>query len=96
MKVDRLTTDELRALDAYEQIGALNELFGEIKRLGDDKNKAMDLLGDAKILAIEEPSPTNKAMVIRATSTRDKLTTMLSVRKEQIRILQTLLKAVPH
>jgi len=95
LAVDRLTAEELRSIDAYEQIGHLNALFGEVKRCGDEKRAAIDAFSSAKIAALSDNSVPAKALVIQAKGRLDKATVSISIRKEQIRVLQTLLRAVP-
>lgn len=92
MDVDRLTAEELRALDSGQQVLALNILFREIKRLSDLKNDAIDALSNATILALEKPTGEAKANKIRAKAMVDKIGVMIAARKEQVKILQTQLR----
>ena len=96
LEVDRLTPAEIRALDAARQIGILDELFGEMKKLAELKVEAIDLHAKRRIDAVREGrKPQSCPMVIAAKSSLDQVTTWISARRQQTMILQTLLRAVP-
>jgi hypothetical protein len=96
LAVDRLSSAELRALDAVEQGNVLNDLFNELKRLADLKVIAIDGVADARIRAISAGIPASRSPeVIDARRKQDKITAAIAARKEQIKILQTLIRAVP-
>ncbi len=96
MLIDSLTAEELRALDAYGQIGALNDLCREMKRLADERRREIDRHADARIALLGASDRIElKASVIDAKRRIDKIACEISARKEQAKILQTLLRAVP-
>jgi hypothetical protein len=95
MKADRLTAEELRALDAYEQASLLNDLFGEVGRLGRLKQEVINALYDAKILLIQEKTDESKVTLERAKKAKDNVDAEIAYRKEQVKILQTLLRVTP-
>ncbi len=90
------TPAEMRALDAVEQIGILDAIYAEIATLGKHKQTALGNLAAAKIAAIHDKSDVQKALAIDAKCKLDIIGVALSTRKEQAKILQTLLRAVPH
>ncbi len=95
MNLDR-TPAELRSLEAIEQIETLDAIYAEIQTLGKVKQTALDNLAAARIAVLNEATPERKAIVIDAKCKLDKVGVALSTRKEQAKILQTLLRAVPH
>ena len=96
MSVDRLTPAELRAMTVEQQLGVLDFIFGEIKRLSDLRCEAVDLHADARMRCIDDPSSDNKRNVIDAKRSIEKSSVMLACRKSQASILQTALRAVPN
>ena len=95
MNLDRTPAD-LRSLEAIEQIETLDAIYAEIQTLGKLKQTALDNLAAARIAVLNEATPERKAIVINAKCQLDKIGVALSTRKEQAKILQTLLRAVPH
>jgi hypothetical protein len=96
LKIDGLSTEEVRALDAVRQIEALNDLFGETKRLADEKQREIDRHTDARIALLSDAkNVVLKASVLDRKRRIDKLSCIISARKEQTKILQTLLRSVP-
>lgn len=94
LTVDRYSPAELRALDAYAQLSALDELFGEMKRLADLKVEAIGLHAAARIHALNENrKPTECPKVIEGKCNVDKLATIITARRQQISILQTILRS---
>ena len=89
------TPAEMRALDALEQIGILDAIYAEMNALGKVKQTALDNLAAARIAALNESTNERKALVINAKCQLDKVGVALSTRKEQAKILQTLLRAQP-
>lgn len=80
------------ALDGINRICHLNDLCREIKRLGDDKERALDIQADAKIALLSDPKNVQaKTNVINAKRVIDKLGAAISTRKEQAKILQTVI-----
>lgn len=93
LTVDRLSPAEIRALDAARQIGILDELFGEMKRLAELKVEAIDLRAVRRIAAINDGrKPQSCPKFIEAQSSLDQLATWISARRQQVSILQTLLR----
>jgi len=90
------TPAEMRALDTIDQIGVLDAIYAEINMLGKHKQTALDNLAAARIAVLNDASTERKALVIDAKCKLDKVGVALSTRKEQAKILQTLLRAVPH
>lgn len=82
-------------MDAQQQLGVLDQLFGEIKKLADLRCEAIDLHADARMRAIDEPTSENKRAIIDAKRSIDKASVMLACRKSQASILQTALRSVP-
>lgn len=96
LDVDRLTAAELRALSFGEQVEVLNSLFSELQRLADVKCLAIDVLADAKMQAIKAPDSADcKANVIDAKRDFDKVGVAIQARKQQVSVLQTLVRGVP-
>lgn len=95
MNIDK-TPAEMRSLDAVEQIGLLDAIYAEIASLGKLKQTALDNLAAARIAVLNDPTSERKAIVIDTKCQLDKIGVALSTRKEQTKILQTLLRAVPH
>ena len=95
MKIDGLTGQELHALSAWEQAETLNELCAELGRLGDIRKKCATALYDAKILLLSSPTLTNRELLLRAQASLERVKVELSTRREQIRIIQSLLRATP-
>lgn len=93
LSIDGLTAEELRALDAWHQACALNELVLELKRLGDIKRNASDLRYDAKMAQKAKPSVDNEIAILLQSKRYDAAAIDISTRKEQKSILQTLLNA---
>lgn len=90
LDIDRYTTAQLDGLDPSMYIHLLNELCGEMKRLGDDKERALDILGDAKIALCDDPKDAQlKKTKLHAERVVAKLTCALSTRREQAKIVQT-------
>ncbi len=90
------TPAEMRALDALTQIRILDAIYAELKTLGDHKQTALDNLAAARIAVLNEATNERKALVIDAKCKFDKIGVALSTRKEQAKILQTLLRAQPN
>lgn len=96
MSIDDLSAEELRCLDAAGQIGLLNDLCREIAILAKMKRAAIDTHATARIAAIRAANdPESKAAVINAKRVVDGLSVTISARKEQAKILQTLLRSIP-
>ena len=96
LNVDRLSAEDLRALDFAEQITILNDLFAELKRLADVKCLAIDVLADARMKSVRTPDDREaKAAVIDAKRSFDKVGVAIQARKQQVSVLQTLTRAVP-
>lgn len=94
LPIDDLSAAEMRALDFGRQVDALNDLFVELKRLSDLRMQALDLRADARMRLCHEPrDPELRAREIDAKRSFDKLGVAISARKEQVRILQTLVRA---
>lgn len=90
MDIDRYTTAELDALDPAQYVHLLNEICGEIKRIGDAKKRAKTDEKSAKVALLFDPSnPNLKAAALEAKATLDILGYELSARKEQAKIIQT-------
>lgn len=96
LAIDRLSPEELRALDAWEQASALNDLAAEIKRIGDKMQECHDRIYTARRSRLDGDD-TLKARTdeLEAKRDLDKLKIALGVRKEQTKIFQTLLRAIP-
>lgn len=83
-------------MDAAAQIYVLNDLYGELKRLGYEKIAALEARHAARLNAIaNDVLYTRFPSCLEAQLRIDKATSLIGVRKEQVRILQTLLRAVP-
>ena len=87
---DALTPDELRTLDHEQRIGVLAWLYFELKRIGDLKDEALELEGIAKINALDNPGNASKKALLLAQKDVKKCSNFLQVRREQIRLLQTI------
>jgi len=103
--LDDLTAAELRTLDQGQQLALLSELLGAIKYMGELKCEAIDILAAKKMFCLVDlyedgdlagkQKPENKAAVVEAKAPVDKLTIMISARKQQSSVLQTLLRSTP-
>jgi len=94
---DKFTDEERNALDAIEQIRALNDLCGELKRIKSEKDDALGSRHAARLQAISEGVAFNRhAACLDAQLRVDRATNALATRKEQIRVLQTLLRSIPQ
>lgn len=92
LEIDALSTAELDALDVAKRLHHLNELYREVKRLGDDKERALDILGDARIALCDDPKDADlKKVKLNAERVLHKLTCSISTRKLQISALQTVI-----
>lgn len=90
LDIDTYSTEELDVLDSHQYIHLLNELCGEIKRIGDAKKKAKLDEKSAKVALLFDPKDPNlKAKSIEAKATLDILGYELSARQEQAKIIQT-------
>jgi len=92
---DRYSAAEFRVLDVRRQMDILGELYAELKRLGDLKVMALDVLGDKRMAEKRMPCREAQALVIDAKRHVDMFATAISTRREQVKILQTLVRAVP-
>ena len=90
---DSLSAEEMRALDVAARYAVLNDLYGEIKRLGDVKIAAIDAHASARILAARSPEPQHKARVIESKRDVDVVAAAIAARKMQVSILQSLLRS---
>ena len=90
---DKLSAEELRALDVAHQYAILSDLFGEVKRLADVKCAAIDAHASARIIAARSPEPDNKARVLETRRDLDVVGAAIQARKMQVSILQTLLRS---
>jgi hypothetical protein len=96
--LDDLTAAELRTLDQGQQLALLSELLGAIKYMGELKCDAIDVLALAKMKCLTDlvdgrPKPENKSEVVKAKAPVDKLTIMISARKQQSSTLQTMIRS---
>ena len=90
ISIDGLTADELKALDAHEQLAALSDICGDVKRLSDEKKREIDKKFDAKIALVLSPTDAQrKVALLEATRRIDKLNCEISMRKQQQQNLQT-------
>jgi hypothetical protein len=90
LDIDRFKTAELDGMDPSMYVHLLNELCGEIKRLGDDKERALDIQADAKIALCDDPKDAGlKKTKLHADRVVAKLTCAISTRREQAKIVQT-------
>lgn len=90
LEIDGLSTAELDALDVAKRLHHLNELYREVKRLGDDKERALDIRADAKIALCDDPKDADlKKTKIHADRVVEKLACAIATRKLQISALQT-------
>lgn len=85
----------LRSLDFPRLVGLLDALYGELDHLGKLKMEAIDALAAAQMAQVSAQEPEARIGVIRARAVRDKLDIALSGRRQQVRIVQTLLRAAP-
>ena len=90
---DQLSAEEMRALDVAARYAVINDLYGEVKRLGDLKIAAIDAHASARIIAARSPEPEHKARVIESKRDVDVVAAAVAARKLQISILQTLLRS---
>ena len=90
---DQLSAEEMRALDVAARYAVLNDLYGEVKRLGDLKIAAIDAHASARIIAARSPEPDNKARVLETRRDLDVVGAAIQARKMQVSILQTLLRS---
>ena len=90
---DQLSAEEMRALDVVARYAVLNDLYGEVKRLGDLKIAAIDAHASARIIAARSPEPDNKARVLETRRDLDVVGAAIQARKMQVSILQTLLRS---
>lgn len=94
---DKLTDEERNALDAAGQIEALNSMYGELKRIKSEKDEALESRHTARLQAISEGVPFGRhAACLQAQLRVDKIANALATRKEQISLLQTLLRSIPQ
>jgi len=96
MDIDRYTNAELRALDFAKQVGLANDLLGETGRLASVECLAVDVLADAQMKAVQDPSSENKAAVIDARRKLRKVSIAQRARSKQANILQSLIRGVPQ
>ncbi len=90
---DQLSAEEMRALDVAARYAVLNDLYGEVKRLGDVKIAAIDAHASARIVAARSPEPEHKARVLETRRDLDIVNAAIQARKMQVSILQTLLRS---
>ena len=90
---DKLSAEELRALDVAHQYAILSDLFGEVKRLADVKCAAIDAHASARIVALRSPSDDTRARVIESKRDVDVVAAAIAARKMQVSILQSLLRS---
>ena len=90
---DQLSAEEMRALDVAARYAVLNDLYGEVKRLGDLKIAAIDAHASARIVAARSPEPEHKARVLETRRDLDIVNAAIQARKMQVSILQTLLRS---
>ena len=90
---DQLSAEEMRALDVAARYAVLNDLYGEVKRLGDVKIAAIDAHASARIIAARSPEPEHKARVLETRRDLDIVNAAIQARKMQVSILQTLLRS---
>lgn len=90
---DAMSAEEMRALDVSARYAVLNDLYGEVKRLGDIKIAAIDAHASARIIAARSPEPDNKARVLECKRDLDVVGAAIQARKMQVSILQTLLRS---
>lgn len=99
ISADRLTPEELRSLDAARQYALLNDLYGEIGRLGrarEEHTWALRTARQAVLLCAPGPEKQQAlAAKLDAEAMRDALKVEYDYRREQVKILQTLLRAPP-
>lgn len=95
LSIDGLSGAELHALDGWHQAEALNELCAELGRIGEIRKRCAQALYDAKISLLSSPSIENKEVLLRAQAALERVKVELSTRREQTRILQSLLRSVP-
>lgn len=95
VSIDGLTGSELHQLDAWHTAEALNELCAELGKLGAMRKKCAQALYDAKIALLSSPSIENKELLLRAQAGLERVKIELSTRREQVRILQSLLRSTP-
>lgn len=93
--IDALTGSELQALDAWHQAAALNDIMAELGRLGELRKKCSNALYDAKIGLLRDSSVDNKELLLRSQAALERIKTEISTRREQARILQSLIRAIP-
>lgn len=90
LDVDRYSTAQLDALDPAEYIHLLNEICGDIKRIGDAKKQAKLDEKAAKIALLRDPKNVDlKAKKIEADTLLTVLGYEMSTRTEQAKIIQT-------
>jgi hypothetical protein len=95
LSIDGLSGSELHQLDVYGQAEALNELMAELGLLGNVRKQCASHLYDAKIALLTNSSTDNKALLLRAQAAMERVKTEIATRREQARILQSLIRATP-
>lgn len=95
LSIDGLSGQELARFDAWKQAEALNELCAELGKLGEIRKRCAQALYDAKIGLLSSPSIENKELLLRAQAALERVKVELSTRREQTKILQSLLRATP-
>lgn len=89
LEIDSLSTVQLDALDPAQYIHLLNELCGEIKRIGDAKKRAKTDETSAKVALLFDPKNAHlKVKKIEAEASREILGYELDARKEQAKIIE--------
>jgi hypothetical protein len=93
--IDKMSDEELRALDAWSRECVLCSLALERKRLADQKSDARRQLRDALLNKLDNPGKDAEAVILIARDAIDRLSYHIDARKDQIRILQTLQRSTP-
>ncbi len=93
--IDALTGRELHALSAWDQAAALNDIMAELGRLGELRKKCSTALYDAKIGLLRSTSVENKELLLRSQAALERIKTEIATRREQAKILQSLIRAIP-
>ena len=90
---ERVSKDEARAMDSGRRLRILDDLYVEADTLADLKCQAIDLLTDAEISFARGKTSDIRADIIRAKATIKRIDTLISARKRQQSILQTVLRS---
>jgi hypothetical protein len=99
LRIDGLTAAEMRSLSAFEQAECLSDLLTEIGALGRLRRSNTDQMRDTKkavLRAVDRAArDAAKLDLLDAQAMRDGLKIEMDYRKDQVKILQTLLRAIP-